>query len=233
MKTLSVLFLLLCCSPVLAQKQFDIKNASPKFDVRLEVAGCDNDICEGAATFTLFNKGTTRPFQVFKLDDTSFLLRPDQQPPVNKTLLYDEQSAINFGDFDFDGNSDLALCDGTNGGYGMPSYQIYLFSPKLNRFVHSPAFTRLVQGESLGMFEVDAKRKVIKTFSKSGCCYHTRQEFNVVNHRPLKVLEITEDATNNNEDATPDNFIKVKITTKKLVQGRWQVKVRYERRKNE
>jgi len=46
------------------------------------------------------------------------------------------------------------------------------------------------------------------------------EEFAVVNNRPQKVLEIEEDATIANEK-------KVKITTKRLVNGRWRKTVRY------
>ena len=221
MKKLSMIFLLLC-SPVAAQERFDIKDASKDYDVRIEVAKCENKMCEGKATFTLFPKGRTKPFQIFRLANTSFLLGENEQPLANKTLLYDEQSAFSFGDYNFDGVIDLALCDGTNGGYGMPSYQIYLFAPQTKKFVNSPAFTRLAQDGSLGMFEVDATKKVLRTFGKSGCCYHITEEYTVVNNRPRKVLEITEDAT------IPEK--KVKVTTKRLVNGRWRTSIKYEPR---
>ena len=216
--------LLLAALPVMAQERFDLKNASRQFDVRIEVASCENKICEGMATYTLFIKGTAKRFQIFKLANTSFLLDESNKPPANRTLLYDQQSAINFGDFNFDGTEDLALCDGTKGGYGMPSYQIYLFSRQSKKFVNSTAFTRLAQQGYLGMFEVDEKRKVLQTFSKSGCCFHVTEEYTVVENRPKKVLEITEDATNFESQ-------KVKITTLRLVKGRWRKTVRFETRR--
>jgi hypothetical protein len=222
MKKLLMVILLLCSSAV-AQERFDIKDASKDYDVRVEVAKCEDRMCEGKATFTLFPKGQTRPFQIFRLANTSFLLGENEQPLANKTLLYDEQSAFSFGDYDFDGVADLALCDGTNGGYGMPSYQIYLFASRAKKFVNSLAFTRLAQEGSLGMFEVDAKKKVLRTFGKSGCCYHITEEYSVVNNRPRKVLEVTEDAT------IPDEK-KVKVTTRRLVNRRWRTSTKYEPR---
>ncbi|HUQ31140.1 MAG TPA: hypothetical protein VM095_03425 [Pyrinomonadaceae bacterium] len=223
--SLLLLPLLLSCLPAFAQERFDIKDAAKDYDVRIEVAKCDNGICEGKATFTLFKKGDTRPFQTFRLTSTSFLLDEGKRPTVNKTMLYDEQSAFNFGDFNFDGTDDLALCDGTNGSYGMPSYQIYLFSPQSKKFVNSPAMTRLAQGEYLGMFEVDREGKVLRTSGKSGCCYHVTEEFTVVKNSPRKVFQVIEDAT------IPDEK-KVKVTTRKLVNGRWRTKVKYEPRQN-
>lgn len=222
MKKLLIVLLLFCSSAV-AQERFDIKNASKDYDVRIEVAKCEDNMCEGKATFTLFQKGQTRPFQIFRLANTSFLLGENKRPLANRTLLYDEQSAFNFGDYNFDGRADLALCDGNNGGYGMPSYQVYLFAPQTKKFVNSPGLTSLAQEGSLGMFEIDAKKKVLRTFGKSGCCFHVTQEYSVVRNRPKKVLEITEDAT------IPDEK-KVKVTTRRLVNGRWRTSVKYEPR---
>jgi len=212
--------LVLLCYPVLAQERFDIKDASRDYDVRVEVAKCAGDICDGKVTFTLFKKSKSKPFQIFTLADTSFLLDSKKSPPANKTLLYDEQSALNFGDFNFDGMQDLALCDGKRGGYGMPSYQVYLFSQTANKFIFSPSLSKLVHGVNLGMFEVDAKRRVLTTYSKSGCCFHETDEFSVVNDHPRKILEITEDAS------IPDEK-RVKVITKRLVNGRWRTTIKY------
>jgi hypothetical protein len=215
-----LLTLLLFSSCAFAEVKFEVKNASKNFDVLIEVEKCADKICEGKVTFTLYKKGTRVPFQIFRLDDTSFMLGPNDEPSVNTTRLYDEQSAVSFADYNFDNVEDLSLCDGTNGGYGMPSYQIYLFSRRASKFVHSAEFTELSQEGRLGMFERDAKRKVLRTSSKSGCCLHMTEEFVVMNNRPRKVLEIEEDATLANEK-------RVKITTKRLVRGRWRKTVRY------
>ncbi len=225
MKKLSLVLLLLFGSSAFAQERFDIKDAGKDYDVRIEVAKCDDGSCEGKATFTLFKKDGSKPFQTFRLANTSFMLDEGKRPTANKTLRYDWQSAVNFGDYNFDGTEDLALCDGTNGSYGMPSYQIYLFSPQSKKFVNSPAMTRLAQGEYLGMFEVDARQRVLRTSGKSGCCFHITEEFSVVKNRPRKVFEVIEDAT------IPDEK-RVKITTRKLVNGRWRTRIKYEPRQS-
>ena len=210
---------LLFCTCASAQIRFEVKNASKLYDVQIEVEGCDNKICEGKATYTLFKKNSSTPFQVFKLPETSFMLGDNDQPSANITRLYDEQSAVSFSDYNFDGIDDLALCDGTGGGYGMPSYRIYLFSSRRNRFILSDGLSDLTQGR-LGMFDNDAKRKRLRALSKSGCCLHTTEEVVVVNNRPKKILEIEEDATIADEK-------RVKITTKRLVGGRWRTTVKY------
>jgi hypothetical protein len=73
------------------------------------------------------------------------------------------------------------------------------------------------------MLKVDRKRRRFQTMSKAGCCLHMTEEFIVVNNRPKKILEIEEDAT------IPDEK-RVKITTKRLVNGRWRKTVKYMRR---
>jgi len=216
----ALLTILLFCTCAAAQIKFEVKSASKLYDVRIEVESCEDKICEGKATFTLFKKKSATPFQVFELPDTSFMLGENDQPSTNITRLYDEQSAVSFSDYNFDGIEDLSLCDGRNGGYGMPSYQIYLFLPRAGRFVLSEQFTELSQEGRLGMFERDARRKRLRTFSKSGCCLHMTEEFVVVNNRPKKVLEIVEDATIANKK-------RVKITTKRLVGGRWRTTTKY------
>jgi len=203
-----------------AEVKLEVKNASKTYDVLIEVESCEDKTCEGKATFTLFKKGRTVPFQVFRLDDTSFMLGPDDVPSVNTTSLYDKQSAVRFADYNFDGVRDLALCDGRNGGYGSPSYQIYLFSPRAKKFINSVGFTELAQGEGMGMFEVDRKKRLLRTSSKSGCCLHMEREYAVVRNRPKKIFEVVEDATIANEK-------EVKITTKRLVGGRWRTTVKY------
>jgi hypothetical protein len=215
-----LLTILLFCTCAAAQVKFEVKSASTLYDVKIEVESCEDKICEGKATYTLFKKKSAVPFQVFELADTSFMLGENDQPSANITRLYDEQSAVSFSDYNFDGIEDLSLCDGRNGGYGMPSYQIYLFSARAGRFILSEDFTELSQEGRLGMFERDARRKRLRTSSKSGCCLHMTEQFVVVNNRPKKVFEITEDAT------IPDQK-RVKITTKRLVRGRWRTTTKY------
>ena len=214
--------MLLLAGTAIAQEKFEIKDASKLYNVKLEVAKCNDGMCEGKASVTLYKKHSKTPFQVFRLPETSFMLNDDGSAPVNETLLYDKQSAFNFGDFNFDGVDDIALCDGRNSGYGGPSYQVYLFSPRSGKFVHNAGLTELGQ-ENLGMFEVDKKRKIISTFTKSGCCWHKSEEYKMVNNRPVKVFEEIEDASLPAGD-------KVKITTRRFVKGRWKTTVKYEPR---
>ena len=220
MKT--ILFLLILCSSAFAQKTFDLKNASQYFDIKITVAACDKSSCHGKAAFAFYKKGGKAPYQVIELPETYVELDEKGKPEVNKTLLYDKQSVVNIGDFNFDGMEDVAICEGTNGSYGMPSYQVYLSSRAVGKFVYDKKFSAL--GKHLGMFEIDKKRKILQTFDKSGCCWHITEEFSVVNNAPKKVFEEVEDAAF--AEAT-----KIKTITKKLVKGKWQTKVKMVARK--
>ena len=74
------------------------------------------------------------------------------------------------------------------------------------------------------MMQVDKKKKVLRTFSKSGCCWHQTQEFMVVSNRPRKVYEYTEDAMLGDG--------KVRIETRRRVNGKWRVSSKTIREKN-
>ena len=126
MKKLLPFLFLLVAIPVSAQKTFEITDASKYFDIRVKVAKCDEDFCSGKATFSFFKKGGSTPYQVVNLPDTQIQLVEGGKPSVNVSLLYDQQSVVNVGDFNFDGMEDVALCNGANGSYGGPSYNIYL-----------------------------------------------------------------------------------------------------------
>jgi len=77
----------------------------------------------------------------------------------------------------------------------------------------------------LGMFTVDNKKRQLETFDKSGCCCHITERYSVTGGRPVKIFEEVEDATITDET-------KVKITTKKLVNGKWKIRVKYVPREN-
>lgn len=218
-----IILLLIMCGTVVAQQKFEIRNASKLYDVTFTVASCDDHgLCEGKAEFALHKKGSARAYQVIRLPETSFYLEDDGKPLVNETLLYDKQSVLSFGDYNFDGVEDISLRDGNNGSYGGPSYQIYLYHAGSKKFVRNAGLTTLAQ-DNLGMFEVNKKKKTLSVFNKSGCCWHIFQEFKVVGNRPVKVFEEVEDATIADDS-------KVKITTKRMVNGRWKTRVKYVKR---
>jgi hypothetical protein len=72
------------------------------------------------------------------------------------------------------------------------------------------------------MFEVDKTKKMLMKSSKSGCCWHRTEGFSVLSNRPRKVYELTEDATGADGKW-------VRITTKRLVGGKWRTASRREK----
>ncbi len=220
----SLILILIFCSFVFSQQKFEIKNASKNYDVKIDVEKCENGFCEGKAKFSLFRKNADKPFQIINLNDTELWLDKSGQAQANVTLRYDEQSAVNFDDFNFDGFEDIAVCDGRNGSYGMPSYQVYLFSPKTGKFIHNLQFSKL--GQHLGMFEIDRKHKTLLTFDKSTCCEHYLVEYKIVNGRPKKIKEINEYYNLKNNGYTVTE-------TRKLINGKWRTWIKREKIKDE
>ncbi|HQZ96762.1 MAG TPA: hypothetical protein PLP21_10610 [Pyrinomonadaceae bacterium] len=221
MKGLVVALVLVFSTSAFVQTTFDVKNASKYFDIKVKVEKCDDGYCTGKASFSFFKKNGSKPYQVIELDDTQIQLSQAGQPLTNISLLYDDQSVVNVGDFNFDGMEDVAICNGANGSYGGPSYNVYLSSRAAGKFVYSKEFSAL--GEHLGMFEVDKKRKRLSTLDKSGCCYHIAEEFIVVNNKPFKIRSVEEDATASDDRMTT-------ITTKTWVGGKWKATVTHGKR---
>jgi hypothetical protein len=214
-----------------AQETIEIKNASSEYDLKVQVKACggeeqDNqpDKCGGPGRVSIYRKGAKTPFQVLSLSAIEIdkgQLAYDPELARESRKIYDDEYSFIFGDFNFDGMKDLAVCNGRNGGYGAPSYNVYLFNSGTNRFIENRRLSELTEGVYLGLFFVDAKKRLLVAFSKSGCCYHETEKYHVVANRPVLVEKITEEV---NDDG--DFMV---ITTRRLVNGRWVKRVRKEK----
>ena len=150
----------------------------------------DGDATGASGVISVFDAHTGKRLLRVAADRLPFDLR-DGEVPVNiKELPYGEQSVLIYEDFNFDGKPDLAIMDGQNSCYGGPSFQIYLASEQ--GFRRNPEFTRLAQ-EYCGMFQVDAKARQLHVMTKSGCCWHLFETFNVVGNRPEVVESIIDE----------------------------------------
>ncbi len=169
---------------------------------------CDDDSGE-----TRYSLWTTRQsityYQEFMFKGLKMCLE-DGAESEDISVTYKDQYDVNFGDYNFDGDMDLALRDGMDGGYGSATYQVYLFSKAKGKYVHNPLMTKLAQYQ--GMFQVDKKKKMLFNYSKSGCCWHQVEGYSVINNEPVKVYEKTDDQMNG----------KLKVTIKKLINGKWK-----------
>jgi hypothetical protein len=211
------LFILFLANFSLAQKEFTIKDGSKKYTAKISVDNFINNDCSGFGTISLYYKSSNDLFQTLKSDNLCFYVEGDANPTVNVIELYGEQSPLIFDDFNFDGFEDLAVSNGNNGSYGMPSYDVYVFNPAAKQFILNPQLTKLAS-TNLGMFKTDGQKKIITAFNKSGCCWHITTGYAVLNNNLVKVYELVEDATG---DAGY-----VIVTEKKLEYGVWYTDVK-------
>ncbi|ALR30894.1 hypothetical protein ATE47_10285 [Chryseobacterium sp. IHB B 17019] len=200
-----------------AQNQFELKDASQHYDVKINVETCENNECSGKANVELFDKKSSKKLQTLTSDNLNFYLNEDQKPTANIIQLYNEQSPVIFDDFNFDGTEDIAIRNGNESGYGGPSYDVYVFNITKKQFVPSEELTQLAH-ENLGMFNTDSARKRLITYSKSGCCWHLTTEYTVLPQRGLfKVYELEEDATGGET---------VKVTKKEFIDDKWTTNIK-------
>lgn len=226
---LNALLLFLTARVSLAQETFNIQNASKKYDLKVQVEECGGqaqnnmpNVCGGAAQVRLYRKGITTPFQKINLknievdkEQTAYNPAIDKRP----RKIYDDEYSFIFGDFNFDGDEDLAICNGRNGGYGAPSYNVYLYEKGANVFIENKRLSKLTEGVYLGLFFVAPKKKQLIAYSKSGCCYHETEVYQMVGNKPVLIEKEIEEAG--------DKY--AVITTKRLVNGKWVKKVRREK----
>ena len=211
---LVILLILMTAANIFAQKNFLLKNASKTFDVKISVAKCEDDVCEGKGTIYLMKKGQTAAFQTIAMPNIYLELGANKKPTANLVELYGENnSGVIFDDYNFDGAEDLAIRNGNSGAYGGPSYDIFLMTKGTGKFVENADLSGLAS-ENLGLFDVDKKAKTLETFTKDGCCWHQTTRYKIVNNRPVKIYVFTEDAKGGDD--------KVRLTTETLIDGKWK-----------
>jgi len=200
---------------------FTIEAASPRFSLSVEVAPSKestDDPVIGPATVTVLSRGTKKPVQTIKLPSIAVFKNQKSisiAAPGKTPSQYDTSYTFIFQDFNFDGKQDLAICNGLNGSYGLPSYDVFLWSANQNRFVKDQMLTSLAS-EHLGLFAVDSKKKEFVVFDKSGAAWHKSSFYQWFGGKPTLYKEEVDDATGN-EDV---------VTTKTLIGKKWHTKVK-------
>ncbi len=196
-----------------SQQRHKVSNLSKKFDLVIDVQTLDEHRVSGK--FSIYRKGAKRPFQIIRHNETDRRLSEDSPRFVSVSEKQNGKwSSVYFEDFNFDGNEDLAIADGSNGGYRGTSYRIYLFD-RSGRFVFSPSLTRLAQGPYIGIPEPDRKMRTLEVFWKSGAGFYQIERYKFIKNRPRKIYEYSKDSMAGDGNAY--------ITTKKWVNGRWRV----------
>lgn len=202
---------------------FRITKAAKQHDfvLRMLKACDDSTACEGPGQLLVYEKGQRKPMQTINFPNVFVTLQEGGGAPlVNSAQRYDYQGVLNVGDFNFDGHEDFGIQTGNEGSYGGPSYDVYLFDAKTGRFVFNDAMTGLIL-ETLGFFEVDPVHQRIRTFAKSGCCYHEETTYRVEHDVPVAVARHIEDAMSSGGE-------RMEVTDEVLVNGKWRRRVHYE-----
>jgi hypothetical protein len=166
-------------------RTYDLHPASKSYSFRLEVGGArprkGEDPAGPPAKLTVFRKGTGQVVQHLRIPSLAArALDPDYEPPL---LVQD---------FNFDGHEDIAVHTGDSGPYGAATYGVYLYSSASRTFVHAPALSRLTE-ESIAPMRADASRRRLVIASKSGCCIHWSEEYDVRGDLPILMKRETEE----------------------------------------
>ena len=141
----------------------------------------------------VFKNGTIRVYDSKTKTEIISLESPEITFDINKNndiktnvkeLPYGEQSILMYEDFNFDNQPDLALMNGQESCYHGPSYSVYLYSK--GKYIYNDSFSGLAS-DNCGMFDVDYKTKRIITSTKSGCCWHQKSTYKVVNNSPIEI----------------------------------------------
>ncbi|WP_062788400.1 XAC2610-related protein [Aquitalea pelogenes] len=203
----------------LVRQQIDNAMPAYRFDITLLDWGERDWAAEGPAIINIIDQRSQQRIQQLRLDNVYMARGDNGKPLVNTARLYDLQGVINAADFDFDGHADFAVQNGNDGPYGGPTYRVYLYDTARQQFVLNDELSTLTE-ENLGLFQVDAKRKRLRTFAKSGCCYHETTDYQFDARHHLQVVERLI------EDAQDPEGKQVRVTRETLVNGRWKTSTR-------
>ncbi|MCZ4245626.1 XAC2610-related protein [Pedobacter punctiformis] len=194
----------------IAQYKLADHSSSEKYEAKINVENCIDGLCSGKATIILSDKITGKEIQTFRSNDLDFSLKTNQDPKTSTVELGKYQSPLIFGDFNFDGNEDIAIRNGSKSAYNDPSYDVYIFDGK-NKFALDKELTTLASSNS-GMFKIDRKSKQLSVYKKDGCCYNKTTNYRLdVKKGLLEVSSVIEDSSIGDY---------VTVITQKLVDGK-------------
>jgi len=222
-----IILLFLICQFCISQRSFIDYELSDLYSVKITVAICENKTCSGMATIQISSKTNSSFNQIIQSENLYFYTDDENSTKIKKSSTYKKQDGsigvykedipVTFEDYNFDGRIDVAIRNGNNGGYGSPSFDVYVYNITKKQFVLSKELTELAS-INLGMFQIDKNRKRIITNTKSGCCWHSTSEYEVVFRKGLQLVsEVI-------EDATIDEGKNVLVTERNLLNSKWQIK---------
>lgn len=170
---------------------FHLTDPAQKYAIEVVFPNPPAQSFEGApAQVTLRDKSSGQELQRIESPEAFVdLERNSKMMEINQAPAYGDQSLLFFDDFNFDGQQDMAVRNGSEGGYGGPSYDIYLSDPASPTLVFNPNYSYLTRDGQLGMFGVDPVAKRLHTSSKSGCCWHQYATWQIEKNQPVMVAE--------------------------------------------
>jgi hypothetical protein len=179
-----------------------IRKASPTYDVEVSPGDCGVDSKCGPLSIVLLRKGSRNPFQILT---------------AGRIPKSDVPTSVQFVDLNFDGLRDLLVFDGLEvpSGYGTEAQRIYLYSKKNERFEFNAALSEISHRESLAALGPDKNQRLIYTHARLGGGVFQMRGYRFFENQPVLTYEVVTDATF--RDGT-----KTKVTTRKLINGRWR-----------
>ncbi|REC71955.1 hypothetical protein DRF60_20415 [Chryseobacterium elymi] len=214
-RSLSTLILLgsLC----FGQYRFAIEDASRKYNAEITVEECQIDACRNKAAIVLFSKSGDK-LQTLTSGDFIMYFKEGIKPSntgvatLTRGMVHDDP--LVFGDFNFDGTEDVAIRNGSGGNYGSASFDVYVFNSTKKQFVLSKELTEIASSYQ-GMFDVDARRKRLTTYARSGASLHYTYEYQVIPH---KGLDLVYEKIGDLSEEPP------KVTIREKINNKWVVK---------
>lgn len=174
------------------QTTFEIDNFSPKYKGVVTIADGYEDEITKKGVVSIIDKKTNKKIITIESDGLTFDLNKKGKIKTNvQELPYGEQSLLISEDVNFDGIKDLAIMDGQFSCYGLPSYNIYLQTPKGLKY--NATFSELSH-DNCGMFYVNHKDKTIETMTKSGAWWHKYLTYKVINNVPKLIVDVVDNA---------------------------------------
>lgn len=205
------------------QYRFKMDNESKKYNAEITMEECGTDACRNKADIVIFNKKGEK-IQTFTSENLVIYfkdgLKSAKTDIIQLTREMTQDSPVFFGDFNFDGTEDIAIRNGNGGNYGSGSYDVYVFNSTRKQFVPSAELTDLASSYQ-GMFDVDAKRKRLTTYARSGAALHYVYEYQVIPNKGIDL--VYEEISDFSDDE------KTKVTVREKIKNKWVVKKSYKK----
>lgn len=196
---------------------FELSGLPSGWKASVTIDHCNQRICRGNGHIILHKDGFRQ-----RIDSKHLLLNSDNLPEAGATLsAEDSQSLLVMKDFNFDGQLDAAVRNGNNSLNRSASYDIYT-QEQTGHFTFDEDLSELAL-YGVGLFEVDARRQVLITTAKTGCCFRTFEEWKIFPDEGWQEVGRSTWDGFRSEDT-------ILVTEEKLVKGRWEDSSRYVRK---